>query len=259
MSKKAQNGAEPLTAPLPALKFNVKRPSVTLDVGRNDTETGDSVGTPLGIRTKDYAPLVAGDKPKSAMKAGAKRQSKAQANEVDYDMLDALATSPPPTAKLKKVKIAGPSKPLAVVPPELKITNGETVPAITISKPVITLKRKHEVEPGPIEHRPAPLAVPVSVQTTTIPESTPVPAPVNVKRLTEKGWTQDRTPFKRVRAAKLLRDLGEKYKVLVSHTTMRWPCLVMLNGIILVVLASTRRESSPRVSHSTLTRLTSVC
>jgi hypothetical protein len=40
----------------------------------------------------------------------------------------------------------------------------------------------------------------------------------NVKRLTEMGWTKDRTPFKRVRALRLIRDYMDKYRLLVSQS-----------------------------------------
>ena len=218
LSKKAQTGPESLPAPPTALKFNIKRPSIpSVDLTANGTVAGDASRPSLSIRTKDYAPPVIADKPKSAMKPGAKRQQKPQTGEVNYDILDALATSPPPAAKQKKVKIVNSSKPPPVLPPKPKVNDGGPLPTVTISKPVITLKRKLEPDTERYERRPSPMAPAETVTPAVIPNLTAAPTPVNAQRLTEKGWTQDRTPFKRVRALRLLRDLVDRYRLLVSH------------------------------------------
>jgi hypothetical protein len=212
LSKKAQTGPETVPAATTALKFNIKRPSVpNLTVTATGDEIGDSSAKPsLSVRTKDYAHPGSADKPRSAMKAGIKRQRETPAEE-PKEIFTPLANSPP--AK-KKVKIVRPS---VSILPKLKVSQPEPEPSAAVHKPVITLKRKLEAEPERSESRPSPGASMEPAQAMTS-DGIAGPDRGNVKRLTEMGWTKDRTPFKRVRALRLIRDYMDKYRLLVSQS-----------------------------------------
>jgi hypothetical protein len=101
--------------------------------------------------------------------------------------------------------------------PKSKVSNVEGITSPATPRAPNPLKRKFDIDTAKIEAVKIDVTPSATIPTTSLQTESVVP-PFNVKRMTEKGWTADRTPFKRLRALKLLRDLSEKYRVLVSLT-----------------------------------------
>jgi hypothetical protein len=214
LTKKAQDVTEPVVAANPTLKLNVKRPSASS--GPNHATNGLEP-TPVVVRAKDFVQSTPVERPRSAMKNGNKRQPKPESREVNSEILDAFeeeSNTLPNPGKLKRVKIVHVDKP-SLVTPKIRLSNPEVAAPPSTPKPTNPLKRKLEIDIARINNAELHVAPSASIPATPSQVESAVP-PFNVKRLTEKGWTADRTPFKRVRASKLLRDLSEKYRVLVS-------------------------------------------
>jgi hypothetical protein len=214
LTKKAQNGTDPTGAINPTLRLNVKRP-VGTGVPVQVAQSIEPVSS--DIRAKDFAP-GATEKLKSAMKNGSKRASKLESREVNSDIMDALREEPNSDVmsnKTKKVKIVGMSKPPSGITPKIKFSSVETGSTATAPKAIISLKRKLEGDNVSTDRLLPPSPMPVAVPAIPMQVEQNVLA-FNSKHLTEKGFTVDRTPFKRVRALKLLRELSNSYRVLVS-------------------------------------------
>jgi hypothetical protein len=209
-------------SPVPpaTLKLNVKRPSVSSGVGEVRDSVPVAEQAPVSVRMKDFAQPSLVVKPKLIVKPNVVRLPKPVKDDVGSEIMEALGTTESrPVPKVKKVKIAGNGEVQSnPVVSKLKMNNGPkngtTASAVQIQAP--SLKRKIDnvtappVAPTPQRSEAEPLA-PLPHQIAQPPE--------NVKRLTERGWTVDSTPFKRVRALKLLKDLSGQFFVLVSMVT----------------------------------------
>ena len=191
------------------------------------------------------------------MKNGSKRVSKFETREVNNDIMDALREEPNSDAisnKTKKVKIVGLSKPPSGSTPKIKFSNIEAGSASTAPKAILSLKRKLEADGVSTDRPPPPSTIPITVPAIPMQVEQNAPA-FNSKRLTEKGLTVDRTPFRRVRALKLLHYLREKYRVLVSVGRLRDPARLLIGGWSHKVWTTPRRKACSSVSQSDSTTM----
>lgn len=223
LTKKAQNGTDATGAINPTLRLNVKRPIGTALPVQNP-QSIELV--PNVVRAKDFASGAAVEKPKSAMKNGSKRVSKPEIREVNTDIMEALREEPNSDVmsnKTKKVKIIGLSKPPSGTTPKIKFSNVEASSSATTPKAIISLKRKLDGDSASTDRLLPTPPMPAAVPAIPIHLEQNVVA-FNSKHLTEKGFTVDHTPFKRLRALKLLRELSSSYRVLVSfeHPNETW-------------------------------------
>lgn len=171
------------------------------------------------VRVKDHAQPAVNSKQKTGPKLTIKKASRTDGEDVNTDIMDALGDTTP--LKPKKIKIS------------TQLANGQSsaptpTPKLKISKPVNHSASKTETPPSSSLKRKlesSSTKADISTRETPKAASPPLPPPKldnshappeNVKRLTQKGLTADRTPFKKVRALKWLRELSTQFRVLVS-------------------------------------------